>query len=654
MNYENLREVHPLIEKYEDVFFAVFPHYEVATEQIYTAIYVRVSSERQYKDGTSIETQINECIEEALKLGIPAENIRIYIEGGESGEDIDRPEMNRLREDSERGFIKNVIITHPDRFSREMVGKLQVCAEFERQEINLIFLLMTYSDKPEDKLFFTMISAIAQYELEQIKRRTRKGIRKAVQNKKRIQPMRVSPFGYDLVDGKFVKNEEAYYVGKIFEWYIDGLTMREIGERLYLENVKPKRGESESWNQSSIQKILKNENYIGNYYYNRKKTKKIKGQRTKMGKPKKTYTIREDSEWWIINDHDVVPPIIDYEIFFKAQARRLLNWKEKGQIKHDYLLSRLIYCDCCKIKFSPYTSSSQQTSKKTGETKKWYYKRYRCQNKNPRKYGGEVHKCPLPILDANQLDEFIWNNYILGTISDVELIKQKFLDLEEQGQDPKHDELNRLNNKLEIVKEEKNRVLFQNQKGWKSDADTEKEMEKLLNDEQVLDLKIEELTKQLSNKTNAKKSKEKIIDSAFEISEFLKNGMELDFENKKRIVDLLINEIIVSAGKAENEIIIEVNGIIDSLKINSMIERMNYSLLNSKDDLLRHPRPQPQTVVNKDYAVFSKNQNADKALYGKDSQSFKAYTTYVFKMTIITDTGNKTKFKCRRNKFLIS
>lgn len=651
---EKNQSIHPFVLTHKEILFGNFSTYETIIEQIYTAIYVRVSSEKQYKEGTSIESQIYDTLEKAKELGIPAEMIRIYLEGGESGEDIDRPQMNRLRDDCERGFIKNIIITHPDRFSREMNGKLQVCSDFERNEVNLIFCDMEYSNSPEGKLFFNMLSAIAQYELEQIKRRTRKGIKKAVQERKQIQPMRVSPYGYDLIKGKFVKNDEAFYVQKIYEWYNEGLTMKEIGERLFQEGVMPKRAESQSWNQSTIQRILKNENYIGKYYYNRRKTQKVKGQRTKMGKPKKTYSLRESEDWWVIDDPNVVPPIIDLELFYKAQAKRLSNWKGKGQIKHNYLLAKLLYCDCCGIKFSPFTTQSQQTSKKTGETKKWFYRRYRCQNKNPRKYGEDVKKCPLPILHADDLEKFIWNNYIINTICDVELIKQKFLEIEEGGHDPSLDELTRCNKKLNDITDEKNRVMIAFQKGWKSMEDTDKEMEKLMNEEQNLKIKKEELEKHLNSKTNVKKSKEKIIESALEISEFVKNGIELSFECKKKIVNLLINEIIISQGKTENEIIIQVNGVLDNTKITSTIEKIKHSLNENNSEILRHPILQPQVVVNKDDAVKNILKHSNEPFIHKTFEDHKAYTNYIVKITFLTENGKKTKIKYRKSKFSIS
>lgn len=86
---------------------------------MFVAVYARVSTGMQASEGTSLENQIVMCTNKAKEMGI-AENLRIYKEEGFSGEDIDRPAMNQLRQDVSSGIITHVICTHPDRLSRDM------------------------------------------------------------------------------------------------------------------------------------------------------------------------------------------------------------------------------------------------------------------------------------------------------------------------------------------------------------------------------------------------------------------------------------------------------------------------------------------------------------------------------------------------------
>lgn len=105
-------------------------------------------------------------------------------------------------------------------------------------------------------------------------------------------PMRVAPYGYDLNNSKLTINEEeAKFVEKIYYWYVnEGLTLRQIGDRLYEQGAIPKRKESMNFGASSIRRILTSEIYIGRYIYNKRKTQKKKGEKTASGKPKR-YTI---------------------------------------------------------------------------------------------------------------------------------------------------------------------------------------------------------------------------------------------------------------------------------------------------------------------------------------------------------------------------
>ena len=57
-------------------------------------------------------------------------------------------------------------------------------------------------------------------------------------------PMRVPPFGYELVNNQLVIHKEADIVKQIYHWYVyNQLTLRQIGEKLYRLGVVPKRKE---------------------------------------------------------------------------------------------------------------------------------------------------------------------------------------------------------------------------------------------------------------------------------------------------------------------------------------------------------------------------------------------------------------------------
>lgn len=379
---------------------------------VYTAIYARVSTGMQAAEGTSLDAQIDLCLRKARDMGIPEGTVKIYREEGFTGEDIDRPALGELRRDVARGAVGRLIVTHPDRLTRDLTDKLILCRELEKNGVELVFVDAEYRNTPEGQLFFNLMSSIAQYELALIRKRTVRGRLKAAEKDKRVMPMRTAPYGYDLVGGRLVINEEeAEIVRRMYRWYVyDRCTLREIGERLYALGALPKRGESRNWSVSSIRRVLSSEVYIGKFYYNRRQTIKIRGEKTRNGAPKRRAVLRDEKDWILIE----VPPIVDERLFALAQEKRARNRKNSGHLKHEYLLKSLIRCGHCGRKWQAAVYTGRK-DKATGEAKQ--YLCYRCPNRVPGKFGDGVQRCPSRPLRADRLDDFIWRQ-ILRVLSD--------------------------------------------------------------------------------------------------------------------------------------------------------------------------------------------------------------------------------------------
>ncbi|ADK06920.1 TPA: recombinase family protein [Bacillus anthracis] len=527
---------------------------------MHVAIYVRVSTTSQVLKGTSLDSQITLCKKKAQELGYSNSQIIIYREAGFSGEDIDiRPEMTRLREDIKKGDIAKIIIQHPDRLSRELIDKLTVCREFEKYGVEIIFVDTEFQNTPEGWLFFNVMSAIATYELGLIKKRTVRGRLKAVEKGKKVMPMRVPPFGYELVNNQLIINEkEADVVQKIYHWYVyNQLTLREIGEKLYQMGVIPKRKEKKEWSASSIRRILTSEIYIGKYTYNKRKTQKVKGEKTATGNPKKTYTIRAEEDWIIID----VPKIVDESLFHSAQKQRNNNTKNSGNNKNQYLLKGLIKCQCGRTWEGTFYSGRKD--KLTGEQQKYFI--YRCPNRNPKSYGPKIKKCKTPSIKIEELEEYIWK-----LIVEVFSHPDSYYVYMEEGQtefiNQYEKELNiRLNKVKEIEKKrEKLKMLFFEE--LISEQEMKSDFKKI--NEQISKLKEELQAFQdkinLENKKeNTKKRMDQIIES---IQNVLKDKTDnkLTFAEKRNIITQLIDEIHLEFD-GEEQVNIKINGTLDTL-----------------------------------------------------------------------------------------
>ncbi|MGJ9384902.1 recombinase family protein [Salipaludibacillus sp. CF4.18] len=513
-------------------------------------IYARVSTSQQ-TDNTSLDEQVKLCKEKVIELGFHKSKIKIYREEGRSGEDINtRLIFKEMRKDMANDKLSVVICTHPDRLSRSMLGKLTVCEEIKDNNVELFFTDAEFKNDINGKFYFNLLSSIAEYELDLIKKRTTRGRLSKVKNEKKIMPMRIAPFGYDKsVDGQLiVHQQEKQYVQMIYEWYvIERLTLREIGGRLYKMGVKPKRAESSNWSASSISRILTSKIYIGKYYYNRRATKKVKGAITAGGNPKKTYEFRPEEEWLEID----IPPIVDEELWNQAQQQRDKNSKNKhvGSKKYEYLLKSILKCGHCGRTYDATTYSGRKDAK-TGESKK--YRSYRCPNKFPRKYGPEISKCKVPTVKAEEIEGYLWDKAV-EIITDPE----KFIVRLQNNND---DSLKAIRDRiLQFEKDltKKKRALERVDTAYfEAEDNYDLERYKIRRDDYKKEIKAIELNvKNDQDKIDSQKLHDLTVEQMTQVIEKFKEMLSdvngIDFKTKRDIILMLFDEIILTFGDDE-------------------------------------------------------------------------------------------------------
>jgi site-specific DNA recombinase len=508
-------------------------------------IYPRVSTLGQYKDGTSIDTQIELGWKKIKELKLP-ENEVMVCEEKESGEDIDRATLNQIRQWVAEGLITHFITLDPDRFSRDLSDKLVVCKEFERCGVNLIFVDAEYPNTPEGQLFFNMRSAMAQFELQQIKRRTSRGRLKSVEKYHKIMPMPIEPYGYNYKSGQLIINEkEAEFVKLIFQWYAhDHLTMRQIGEKLISLGAYPKKGQK-NWNASSIRRVLSNKMYIGIYYYNRRKTNKIKGEKTASGKPKKKITVRDESEWISAP----CPAIINEELFNIAEAQKEKNTKKSGNNKFNYLLKSLIKCGYCGRTWGA-TSYTGRTNTKTGEIFK--YLCYKCPNSVPRKYGEDVQKCPSKSIRADMLDDYVWQD-ICNNLLNIDKLERRISNQDQIKTLNKTIENYNSQIRLKTKARDKIKNMFINE--VISEKEMISDMSKINSEIENLENEIKKINQQILD-INLNKQKRESIKSIFtNIKSMINNSKENSFEEKRQVVEMLIDKINLEYDEKDNVVL---------------------------------------------------------------------------------------------------
>ena len=85
-----------------------------------TAVYVRVSTTRQAQAQT-IDQQLERLRTHLHAQGVALNSSAIFRDDGQSGATLNRPGLDRLRDAVRAGEVDQVLITDPDRLSRNYV-----------------------------------------------------------------------------------------------------------------------------------------------------------------------------------------------------------------------------------------------------------------------------------------------------------------------------------------------------------------------------------------------------------------------------------------------------------------------------------------------------------------------------------------------------
>jgi len=198
------------------------------------AIYTRKSTEEGLnQEFNSLQAQREAAeayITSQRQLGWILESER-YDDGGFTGGNLERPALQRLLGDVERGKIDCILVYKVDRLSRSLLDFARLMEIFERHQVNLVSVTQPLNTTTSlGRLTLNILLSFAQFEREMIADRTRDKMAAARRKGKWVGGCPV--LGYDVVaaGGKLVLNlEEASRVQEIFALYAQ--TRLNIGNR---------------------------------------------------------------------------------------------------------------------------------------------------------------------------------------------------------------------------------------------------------------------------------------------------------------------------------------------------------------------------------------------------------------------------------------
>jgi site-specific DNA recombinase len=322
----------------------------------YIALYCRVSTDEQAREGLSLAEQEQRLIAYCKAMGWD-EEIKLFIDDGYSAKNLERPKLESLLNAVQSREVSRVIVTKLDRMSRKLKDLLALIDTFEENKVSFISIgEMFDTHTPSGRLTLHVLGAVAEFERERIRERVVENMHHAAKKGKWLTQ---HPYGYRL-DGDTLKVylPEAEVVKKIYNQYLDkGLGFFTIAKKLNEQGI-PSRHNKE-WSLRAVKLLLQNPVYKGTLVWNRRDS-------TKKGRD-----LKEEDEWIVVDD--CLPPIID-KIMWENVQEKIGSKKMHPRAKTSpHLLGGLLKCGKCGAGMSIGWSGSANKR----------YRVYRCSaNKN--------------------------------------------------------------------------------------------------------------------------------------------------------------------------------------------------------------------------------------------------------------------------------
>lgn len=449
-------------------------------------IYARYSSNNQREE--SIEGQIRECREFAEKNNLQI--VDEYIDRAISGKTDNRPAFQRLIKDSSKGKFDVVIMYTLDRFARNRYDSAIYKAKLKKNGVRLLYAKQPMPDTPEGIILESVLEGYAEYYVENLRRGVKRGMR---ENALKGYVNGKTPLGYRR--GKDKKYEidtyEAKAVREIFERYARNEPIIDIVRWLNDNGYKTTTGGQ--FNKNSLRRILTNDKYIGVYRY-------------------------DD-----IVIEDIVPPIIDRELFERVQSTFEYNkhFRAKQKAIDPYLLTGKLFCGHCGAMMIGESGTSRH-----GTT----YRYYKCATRK------REHTCDKKIERKEWVERIVveyTKNYVL-TDENIEKIAEKVVEFLTQEYSDKS-MLAELTARLDDVTTRFSNLLKALEQGVISES--------VANRVSGLEKEKKSLEKKIASEKMSKPTITKDMVVYWLLS--FKNGDIDDESYQRRIIDTLVNSVFI-------------------------------------------------------------------------------------------------------------
>ena len=358
-------------------------------------IYIRVSTFDQVREGFSLREQ-EERLKEFCKF--KRYNIyKVYQDAGISAKNDKRPAYQEMIEDVKKGNINVIVALKLDRLTRSVYDIEKLMKFVNDYECDVDCMAdESNTTTSNSRMVMRIMTSASQNEIEKCSERTKFGMAGAIKNGH--IPNRTG-LGFKRKNKKLVPDPLTKdIIVRIFDLYLEGKSHQAIANIYNKEKVLGKT----NWYDSTIQKILSNELYKGDY---------VNGKRTKHP----TYY------------ENVIEPIVSKEKWESCQYQKLRNARHYERTA-TYLFTNKLKCSKCGNFLGGHATT------KTNGKKYYYYKCNICKT-----YFNEIDiekELKAFMLELAKQDDLINNYYtpfIKSKLEDkTEDYKKEIKDLDKQ------------------------------------------------------------------------------------------------------------------------------------------------------------------------------------------------------------------------------
>ncbi|KIO65357.1 hypothetical protein B4065_2655 [Caldibacillus thermoamylovorans] len=537
----------------------------MVTEIQKVAIYARVSTEEQAKEGFSIAAQLQTLRQYAQIYNW--EVVDEYVDEGISGKSVKgRPEMKRLIRDVEDERFDAVLVWKISRLSRNMLETLMLLDKFEKYNVKFISYSENFdTSSPIGRLVLQIMASIAEMERNTLAENVKLGMKqRALEGRWNGGVV----FGYDTVKKELVINKkEAEVVQLIYHMYADGKGLRAISNYLNKAVYKTKRNRYFSIN--GVAQILDNVIYNGKISWLKFENWESKRRKGKNPNP----IIVEGKHEAIISD----------ELWNVVQARRKSKSFKQRQSNEPFLISQLLRCPDCGQGMVP---SITTYTRKDGTKRKHRY--YVC---------SDFHNKGSAACKANSIKAYEAEDTVIKRIQQFCSNKKKlYKTLTEISSTSAH-AIKRLNIELEEIEKQLKEIEQLQAKYMEAfEKNTlpidilQERLQKVSNEKRELEQKKNEIAVHLSS-SDSKVIQPELIEMLLE--KFLFVYKQTSRENQKQLLQLLIDKIsIKQTGKSRTIKNIELE--FDFTEVNiSKTFILIHMLYREADNETDYPQPIP-------------------------------------------------------------